>query len=236
MPAADQETPQDNGRVPVVEPEEGGLSALPAPAAPIVAQVPETPPFELPTAAPSVIDSLVRQMGSSGATAEPSGDVDLTGRLRPITTVDDDTRPPITSILIGAGLLLVAVLVMTNLFGLLDADDGLARTYQLQPTEIDADATAVVHLAPADTGTQFEFEFGGLDASSEDDFYSVWLQRTADGAVAPLGSFHWDVSGSKVVLSGPTGHDDYDMIVITQSSRTAEASATDPVVLSAAID
>ena len=139
-------------------------------------------------------------------------------------------------LLVGAGLVLVAVMVMTNLFGLLDADNGPARTYQLQPTEIDADATAVVHLVPTDTGTQFEFEFGGLDPSSDDDFYSVWLKRTVDGAVAPLGSFQWNVSGSKVLLSGPIGHDDYDLIVITKSSRTAEASAADPVVATAAID
>ena len=133
-------------------------------------------------------------------------------------------------------MVLIALAVLTNVFGLLDSGEDTIRAYQLQPTEVDPDATAVVHLIPGETGTWFEFEIGGLDPSGDGDYYAVWLQRTADAAAVPLGSFQWEVSGELVRLSGPGRYDDYDLIVITETARDAQASAADTKVLVATID
>lgn len=184
-----------------------------------------------PAAAP-----LVRPLGSGSP--EPDRVPEATGEHRPIPDrkPDEDARPPYGSIIVGGALLLIALAVVTNLFGLLGGDADLARTYQLQPTVVDPDATAVVHLAPTDNGTRFEFEFGGLNPSRNGHYYSVWLQRTADGAAVPLGSFEWATPGEIIVLSGPSGYDDFDMLVINESVRDGQASLADVVVLSAAID
>ncbi len=179
---------------------------------------------------------LVRPLGSGSP--EPDRVPEATGEHRPIPEPkpDEEARPPYGSIIVGGALIFIALAVVTNLFGLLGGDADLARTYQLQPTVVDPDATAVVHLAPTDNGTRFEFEFGGLNPSRDGHYYSVWLQRTADGAAVPLGSFEWATPGEIIVLSGPSGYDDFDMLVINESVRDGQASLADVVVLSAAID
>ena len=235
-------------------------TALPPPA-PAPAQYP-VEPENLASAATAAVETEgpigrttapiapeVQPSGGAGVAVPATGDVPAAGPI--VRPVDPSARrnaediqpvsggeasPPYRPIIAGLVLLLVLVAVMTNVFGLLDGSSDGARTYQLEPTAADTDAWAVVDLAPTDTGTRFEFEFGGLDPSPDGHYYAVWLQRTVDGASVPLGSFEWETSGETIVLSGPGGHDDYDVVLVTLTARNAQAAVADPVILSTAVD
>lgn len=132
---------------------------------------------------------------------------------------------------------LIAVIAGWSLLtGSSDADADKTRRYEMQTSGLDGDATGVVEITVAPTGSQYEFEFGGLDASTDEFFYAAWLQSTAGGGVVPLGTFSWRASGDPLILSGPTWSDAYDLLVITRSETMTRASIDDPTVLSVSIE
>jgi len=150
---------------------------------------------------------------------------------------DKDNRPPYTSILLGLGLALIALLVLTNVFGLYDAaEDGQVLSFEMQPADAVPDATGIVQIASTETGTRYEFEFEGLEATESGSFYAVWIQNTAADIVVPLGSFTWQTSEDPVVLSGPIWSDDFDTLLITRGATSQQASSEDTPIMSVSLD
>ena len=161
---------------------------------------------------------------------ESPGRYDVTG--------DDDTsnrRPMVVAAVCVVGLIAV-IGAWSLLTGPGGAQSEQVRRYEMQPTGTDADATGVVEVATVSTGSRYQLEFGGLDATTPEDFYAVWLQSTAGGGVVPLGTFSWQASGDPLVLSGPEWSDDYDLLVVTRSRTMSRASIDDPTVLSVSIE
>ena len=145
-------------------------------------------------------------------------------------------RPPYTPIALGVIAIVAAVLIVPRLTGGSDTDETPIRIHQMQATPVDADATAVLRIADTPTGSEFRFEFGGLDASRDGSHYVAWLQSTAGGTVVPLGSFSWQASGDPVTMVGPTWSDDYDTVVVTRSNQGTRASIDDQAVLTVSIE
>ncbi len=148
---------------------------------------------------------------------------------------DAPKRPWLTIGLTLAGL--VALVVAWTVFaGSSDSTSEKVRRYQMQTSGIDGDASGVVEITVVPTGSRYDFEFGGLDATTDDHFYAAWLQSSVEGAIVPLGTFSWRAAGDPLVLSGPTWSDAYDLLVITRSDTMTRASIDDPMVLSVSIE
>ena len=178
-------------------------------------------------------DRLAAASSLSGAVPEGSR---AGARRRSVPPSGSSNRRP--WILVGLAVVgLIGVIATWSLFsGSTDAEVDQVRRYQLQATELDGDASGVVEIVPASTGSLYEFEFGGLDATTDEFFYAAWLQSTAGGGVVPLGTFSWRASGDPLVLSGPAWSDAYDLLVVTRSETMTRATIDDPAVLSVSIE
>ncbi len=171
-----------------------------------------------------------------GAATGPARTADRPGERAGVApSANRGSRRWLLGVVVVAGLLALAA-AFAFLTGSSDTGSETLRRYQMQASGVDEDATGVVEITAVNTGTRYAFEFGGLDSTSDDQFYAAWLQSTAGGGVVPLGSFSWQAAGDPLVLSGPTWSDAYDLLVVTRSGAMTEASIEDLTILSASIE
>ncbi len=179
----------------------------------------------------------VAHFGSDGPVAPAeAARLEVTGRNQAVAESSGSNRGPWLIV----GLSMIGLMALVAAFSLradsTEVGPEPVRRYQMQASGLDADASGVVEITAVSTGTRYELEFGGLDASTEGFFYAAWLQSTAGGGVVPLGSFSWQAAGDPLVLSGPEWSDAYDLLVITRSEPMTAASIDDTTVLSVSIE
>ena len=161
---------------------------------------------------------------------------DVTGRHQAVAEPAKSSGWPWLIVGLSAVGLIALIAAFSLRSGSTDEASETVRRYEMQASGLDTDATGVVEITTVPTGSRYELEFGGLDASTDEFFYAAWLQSTAGGGVVPLGTFSWQAAGDPLVLSGPTWSDAYDLLVITRSATMTRVSIDDPPVLSVSIE
>lgn len=116
--------------------------------------------------------------------------------------------------------------------------------YELQPTEVDPDARAVVMVSESAGETAYRMWLGGLNATDSQQFYAAWLVdtntiidgdfETADAVF--LGSFLWTVSGKPIELKAENSQPRFDHLILTLQQPGDAPGPSGAVVLEGLIN
>lgn len=160
------------------------------------------------------------------------------------TDVGDESGPTtvshgkVAALAIGVIIMAAAIILAPYVLG---SGSGELETldYELQATDADPDARAVVTVSELGSETLYRLWLGGLDATGEQEFYAAWLvdpDTVGEGAVASaearvLGSFRWTVNGEPIVLAADALEARFDHLVVTRQGPNDPPGPSGVVVL-----